>query len=208
MTLASAEVGLALDTRTGIFVSRRGLSLQVTGRHTPKIFSNPAAFSKLRGEVSAAMGGHVLTDMLLDLRVAGERNWGNYPFFESAFIGGAAQRSPLDLTGASTGSLLRGYDLNRFAGDASLVGNAELQVALGKLNAVLPFRYGLVGLADAGRVFVAGESSSQWHTGYGGGVWLGVFASGIDFQLASSIKATVVHSDEGTSFYLFSGFGL
>jgi len=208
MTLASAEVGLALDTRTGIFASRRGLSLQVTGRHTPKVFSNPAAFSKLRGEVSAAMGGHVLTDMLLDLRVAGERNWGNYPFFESAFIGGAAQRSPLDLTGASTGSLLRGYDLNRFAGDASLVGNAELQVALGKLNAVLPFRYGLVALADAGRVFVAGESSSQWHTGYGGGVWLGVFASGIDFQLASSIKATVVHSDEGTSFYLFSGFGL
>jgi len=34
----------------------------------------------------------------------------------------------------------------------------------------------MTGLADVGRVFVAGESSSKWHTGYGGGVWLGVFA--------------------------------
>jgi len=57
-------------------------------------------------------------------------------------------------------------------------------------------------------VFVDGESSSKWHTGYGGGVWLGVFAGGQDFQFASAIKATVVHSDEGTKFYLLSGFNL
>ena len=41
-----------------------------------------------------------------------------------------------------------------------------------------------------------------------GGVWMGVFASGAFVQFVSSVKATVVHSDEGTSFYLFSGFGL
>ena len=54
----------------------------------------------------------------------------------------------------------------------------------------------------------AGESSSKWYTGYGGGFWLGVFASGVNPQFASALKATVVHSDEGTSFYLFSGFSL
>jgi len=132
----------------------------------------------------------------------------SYPFFESAFLGGASVRSPLDVTGAAMGNPLRGYDLNRFAGDASVVGNAELNVGLGKFVTVLPLRYGLVALADVGRVFVAGQSSSRWHTGYGGGVWMGVFASGAFVQFVSSVKATVVHSDEGMSFYLFSGFGL
>ncbi|MFL5312199.1 MAG: hypothetical protein ACJ79H_17335 [Myxococcales bacterium] len=208
MTLASAEAGLVLDTRTGTFPSRSGVAFQLTGRHTPKVFSNPAAFTKLRGEVEAALGGRVLTDFLFDARFAGERNWGAYPFFESAFLGGASVPSPLDVTGAALGNPLRGYDLNRFAGDASVVGNAELNVGLGKFVTVLPLRYGLVALADVGRVFVAGQSSSRWHTGYGGGVWMGVFASGAFFQFVSSVKATVVHSDEGTSFYLFSGFGL
>jgi len=98
--------------------------------------------------------------------------------------------------------------LNRFAGDASMVGNAEVQVALGRFNAALPFRFGVRGLADVGRVFVANQSSSRWHTGYGGGFWLGPFISATDFHFASGLKATVVHSDEGTSFYLMTGFTL
>jgi len=208
MSLGSGEVGLVMDTRSGTFPNQNGVSFQVQGRHTPDIFSNPSAFSKLRGQISASTGGHFLTDMQFNARVAGEKNWGSYPFFESAFIGGAAQGMTLDITGASIGNTLRGYDLNRFAGDASVVGNAEVQMALGKFNAALPWRYGLVGLADVGRVFVTGESSSKWHTAYGGGLWLGVFASGLDFQFASALKATVVHSDEGTSFYLLSGFSL
>ena len=101
-----------------------------------------------------------------------------------------------------------GYTLNRFAGDASVVGNAEVQVALGRFNAALPFRFGVLGLADVGRVFVANQSSSRWHTGYGGGFWLGPFISATDFHFASGLKATVVHSDEGTSFYLMTGFTL
>ena len=100
------------------------------------------------------------------------------------------------------------YDLNRFAGDASVVGNAELLMSIGRFNSVLPFRYGVTGLADVGRVFVANESSSKWHAGYGGGIWLGVFALGSTFQFASALKATLLHSDEGTSFYLLSGFSL
>jgi hypothetical protein len=208
MSLGSGEIGLVMDTREGIFPHTSGVSFQVTARHTPEIFSNPSAFTKLRGAVSGSVGGHVLTDVQLNGRVAGEKNWGTYPFFESAFIGGAVQGMTLDLTGATTGNTLRGYALNRYAGDASVVGNAEVQAALGKFHFGMPWRWGLDGLADVGRVFLAGESSSKWHAGYGGGIWLGIFASGMDFQFASAIKATVVHSDEGTSFYLLSGFAL
>ena len=56
-------------------------------------------------------------------------------------------------------------------------------------------------------MFLASESSSKWHTGYGGGIWLGL-STLAPFSLAASLRAAVVKSEEGTSFYVFSGFGL
>ena len=42
----------------------------------------------------------------------------------------------------------------------------------------MPLRYGLLALADVGRVFVSGESSNKWHPGVGGGAWLALHAAG------------------------------
>jgi hypothetical protein len=79
---------------------------------------------------------------------------------------------------------------------------------LGRFIALLPFRYGLVAVGDVGRVFLASESSSRWHSAAGGGIWLATFASAWNFQVGSSINAMLVRSDERTAFYVFSGFGL
>ena len=208
MTLGSGEVGIALDTRTGVLAGTRGFGLQVIGRHTPAVFGNSDAFTKVRGEASAALGGRVLTDVFLNLHVAAEKNWGQFPFFESAFLGGTALPPALNLTGAMIGSPLRGYDANRFAGNASVGGNAELRFSLGRFTALLPFRYGLLALGDVGRVFESGESSSRWHSAAGGGIWVAVFASAWAFEVGSSFNAMVVRSDERTAFYLSTGFGL
>jgi hypothetical protein len=208
MSLASGEADLLLDTRDGVFPARRGISLFASGRYTPQAFSNPAAFTKARARLAATIDGHLLTDFEFDLHLAGEHIWGAYPFFEAAAVGGAAGASPPDLTGGSTGNVLRGYDLNRFTGDSAVAADATLQVALGRISTVVPLRYGLTALADVGRVFVAGESSNKWHPAVGGGVWMGVFVTGLDLQFATLINATVLHSDEGTTFYLFSNFGL
>ncbi|HEX4381857.1 MAG TPA: hypothetical protein VH083_02870 [Myxococcales bacterium] len=208
MSLGSGEADLSLDTRSGTFPSRGGISMLASVRYTPEIFGNPSAFTKARGQVSATFGAHLLTDFQFDFHLAGEKIWGAYPFFEAASVGGAAGASPLDITGGSTGNVLRGYDLNRFDGDAAVAADATLQIALGRISTVVPLRYGLTGLADVGRVFVENQSSSKWHPAVGGGVWLGVFITGLDFQFATLFNATVLHSDEGTSFYLFSNFGL
>ena len=207
-TLAGGEAGVAIDTRSGVLTAQRGFKLLAKVRHSPAILDNETQFTKFRGEASMFVGARLLTDVLVDLRVAGEKNWGRYPFFESAFIGGAALVSGLDVNGAFGGGVLRGYDLNRFAGDSSIVGNAELRVALGKANLFLPLRYGVLGLGDTGRVFVANESSSRWHHGVGGGLWLAVFASAPGATIAVSLNASLVRSEEGTSFYFSSGFGL
>ena len=66
---------------------------------------------------------------------------------------------------------------------------------------------GMAGLGDLGRVFVAGESSSRWHSGVGGGLWLALFATAPGAQIATSFNALVVRSDERTSFYFAGGFG-
>jgi hypothetical protein len=207
MTLGSGEAGLTLDTVSGALTARRGFRLLITARHTPAVLDSTSAFTKVRAAAAGAFGGRLLTDLFLDLQIAVERNWGRYPFYESAFLGGSAVASPLNLTGAGPGSPLRGYDANRFAGDASVVGNLELRGALGRFLALLPFRYGVVGIADVGRVFLAGETSSRWHTGVGGGVWLAVSAATQTFQLTSSFNALFVRSDEGTAFYISTGYG-
>jgi len=192
---------------SGTYPSQRSIQADVAARVSPSIFSNPATFGKVRGSVAAHYGTHLLTNVQLSARVQGERNFGTYPFFESAFLGGTPAASTLD-AGAFGGNLLRGYDLNRFAGDAAVAANTEIDVELGKWSAFLPWRYGVFGLYDAGRVFLDGESSSKWHTAWGGGVWLGLFASSPYFQLTGSLRAAMVSSDQGSGFYIASGFGL
>ena len=208
MTLGSGEAGIALDTRSGALTAQRGFRLLAKVSHTPAIFGNESAFTKFRGEASSFIGWHVLTDMLLDLRAAGEKNWGRYPFFDAAFVGGAAFVSAADVAAPFGGAVLRGFDLNRFAGDSSIAGNAELRIALGKANLFLPLRYGVSMLGDTGRVFVSTESSSRWHYGAGGGLWLALFATAPGSVISSAVNVTIVHSEERTSFYFSSGFGL
>lgn len=207
MSLANLELGLGLDTRVGKLTRMRGLKTDVSLRYYPSWLDNEEAFWKLRGEASALLGAGPDAPVLLVLRVAGEKNWGRYPFFEAAFLGGSAMPS-LDPAGATGGgNMLRGYDVNRFAGDASAVGNADLRVELGRYSAILPLRFGLLGIADVGRVFLASETSNRWHWSAGGGLWLALRAAGFKAELVSSMSLAVVRSDEGTSIYFLSAFG-
>jgi hypothetical protein len=207
MAIASTEVGVGVDTRRGTLTRRQGFDADLSVRYYPPWLDNAAGFTKFRGEASALLGSDLVSPVLLSLRVAGEKNWGRYPFFEAAFLGGASLPSPLDLTHGASGNLLRGYDQNRFAGDASAVANADLRIPVGKYSAILPLRYGLLGLADVGRVFLSSESSSTWHWGAGGGVWLALRAAAPGVEFVSSASLAVVRSDEGTSLIVSTLFG-
>jgi hypothetical protein len=207
LSLASGELGLDFDTRSGVLTRRRGLLVDLGVRYYPPWLDNASAFTKLRGEVVALFGSPFASPVLVSLHVAGEKIWGRYPFFEAASIGGIAVTSPLSVSVASIGNLLRGYDLNRFAGDASVVGNLDVFVPVGKYSAIVPLRFGLQGIVDVGRVFVAGETSHRWHPGVGGGVWIALRAAGAGLgEYATAASVSVVASDEETAFYLTSAF--
>jgi hypothetical protein len=108
---------------------------------------------------------------LLAVRVGGARLFGDeFPLHDAAFIGGS--------------STVRGYRWNRFAGDASVFGGAELRIPL--FRAVLFTRgdLGILGLADAGRVWYNGDSEGGWHTGVGGGLYFHTLSQTISVQYA------------------------
>ena len=64
----------------------------------------------------------------------------------------------------------------------------------------MPSDFGLIALTDAGRVYLAGESSNTWRTSWGGGIWLAPLSRGAVLQV------TAVRSAAQTSLYAGIGF--
>jgi outer membrane protein assembly factor BamA len=101
---------------------------------------------------------------VIALRGGGKKLYGDFPFFDAAFLGGS--------------SSLRAEDRQRWAGDASVYGNAELRAPVAQFPLVLPLDVGLLGFYDAGRVYVNGDSPGGWHRTTGAGVWIGFLNPG------------------------------
>ena len=109
--------------------------------------------------------------------------FGAYPYFEAADLGGWES--------------FRGNTTRRFTGDAVVYGNLDLRLNLGDLG-FGPDRWGILGLADIGRVFLDGEHSAKWHHGFGGGLWT-TFSGHV-------VTASVAAAGESLRFYVKSGF--
>ena len=96
---------------------------------------------------------------------------------------------------------MRGISEHRFAGDAAVYGNAELRLRLARIFVLLPEELGVFGLVDAGRVYLAGETSDRWHAAVGGGVWVAFLSR------TNTLSVAAAHSVEGTRAYVRAGFG-
>jgi hypothetical protein len=160
-----------------------GVRLKAEGFYYPEAWD-----SQEFGGIDGTLRGYLVgRRAMLAARFGGRQVWGDYPWFEAAFVGG----SKTD----------RGFRKNRFAGDASLYGSLEARLWLFRGRLIAPGRWGVFGLVDTGRVFVDGEDSDTWHTSWGGGIF---------FQMATLntvLHAAVAHGDEGTRFRVGYGFG-
>jgi len=99
--------------------------------------------------------------------------------------------------GANNG--LRGYRNERFTGNSSILGSAELAYSFRPIKtAFLPLGLHLYSGFDIGRVFQENEDSQKWHNSYGGGLLLtwtealtanfNVFNSSEDTRLSFGLK--------------------
>jgi hypothetical protein len=120
------------------------------------------------------------------VRIGGATTWGDVPYYDAAFLGS---------------SELRGLRPNRYSGDRSLYGNAAGFFNVGKLNLIVPGRWGVLGRVGTGRVWAADEVSDKWHSSVGGGLWWA------PWDVQNAVRLEVSKSDETTLFYLLIGFG-
>lgn len=161
-----------------------GVRIQAEGFFYPEVWDAKSAFGGFSGSAAAYLPATDRT--ILAVRIGGKKVLGSYPFHEAAYIGGK--------------SSVRGFKRERFAGDASIYGNFELRVTLGKALVLLPGEYGVFGLADVGRVYFKEEFSKKWHSAVGGGIFFSVFDLSTVFSLA------IARCEEQISVYLKGGF--
>jgi len=123
----------------------------------------------------------------LAVRLGAKKVQGDVPFHEAAYLGG--------------GRTLRGFDGQRFAGDALIFGSLELRAELGNMTLLsFPVDFGVFTLTDIGRVYVGGASPGGWHSSFGGGVWVAPLQKRFTASLAAA------RSSEQTALYLNAGF--
>jgi hypothetical protein len=157
---AGLRLGLYLDERDQARYPRSGILLDLAATWFPGVWDVERDF----GALSAAAANYYTLPVplrpVLVLRANAKKLFGDFPYHESAFVGGRGS--------------VRVLDRERYAGDASLGGTTELQIPLGTVPLVLPFDIGVYGFADAGRVYLDGASPGGWHTGTGVGFWVGI----------------------------------
>jgi hypothetical protein len=170
------------DAQDRILNPRRGLRIRAIGEVNPAVWDVESSFGSVQADAQGTVSGTSPAAPTLALRVGGRKVWGGFPFFESAFIGGS--------------STVAGYHSHRFAGDASLYGGAEGRLTVGAAPLALPAIWGVFGNFDLGRVYLDGESPGGWHTGGGGGLWLGFLdrRNTVSIGIATSAEGTLVRA--------------
>lgn len=180
-----ARLRITADTRDTAENARRGGFVSAQASAYPPIWDARSAFGDLRASASTYVSAPTRLAPTLALRLGGEKLWGAYPFYEAAFVGG--------------GSTVRGWSEQRFAGDASVYGNAELRFFVTKFFFFLPGDLGAFSLADAGRVYRAGERSELWHSSLGGGLWAAFLGR------TNTLSVSYARGREGGGFYFRTG---
>lgn len=158
-----------------------GLRFTLAGFFTPQAWSVDASYGGLDGEVAAYVGVPRLHAMA---RVGGRRVEGDYAWFDAASLGGRTNH---------------GYLSHRFLGDSSAYGSVGIGSWLGTVPLLVPVRLGVTVFADAGRVWVSGETSDTLHTSVGGGLMLQPLFTPV------TLHAMAARGKEGTR--VFFGFG-
>ena len=179
------SASLRFDNRDDIELPYEGYYLDLYAEAYPQTLNNKDFFGKIILDGRTYLSSRFISDFTVALRAYSEIAWGGYPFYKGASIGGK--------------KTLRGFSRDRFIGDYALMGSAELRYYLGKIFLLIPFKVGMNLFTDTGRVFLNGESSTKWHSAFGGGFWVSIHERAVNLSL------NFAKSAETFRFYLSIG---
>ena len=186
-TLVGAAAGLQVDAVDVPHRPTQGARFQMWARARQGVQDDGHRYGRLGSSLSLYMTHPAATWATLAVRGAGEHTLGTFPFYDAATLGGSS---------------LRGYRSDRFAGRSAVSATVEPRLVLSRfrLPVIVYGEVGVLGFADAGRVWADGLETS-WHAGYGGGVWLAL-------PRATNLTLTYDASPERTGIALRMGFAL
>jgi hypothetical protein len=133
--------------------------MELTSLYVPAAMDVRSAFEETAISIGTSVTIPLPSAPLFIVRTGAKKLYGNFPFYEAAAIGGE--------------STTRYMDPERYVGDASLYATTELRIPLAQFKFVVPLRAGIIGVAEAGRVYVGGNSPGGWHSRTGEGIWFG-----------------------------------
>ncbi len=160
------QLGYELDARDNTIAPKRGYHFSIQSGVNVNMGDSDKSFTKLKTELALYHLLKTKFPIVIASRVGFDGNFGEYEFFQAATLG--------------RNNNLRGFRRERFSGDQAFYHNTELRLPFARTkNYFLPIQFGLMGFFDYGRVWLDGEDSDRWHQGYGGGIILSPFSSGV-----------------------------
>jgi len=174
------------DGRDHDWFPTRGTRLELEGTYFPEFTEVRSRYGWLAGSAQVFLQLPVPMAPVLALELGGKKVWGEYPYLNAAYLGGAES--------------LRGTPDDRYAGDAMVFAKSELRLQLGTMRRFFPGQFGIHGITDVGRVYLDGEDSDRWHWGHGAGVWF-------SFLRQHSPLVSVTYADSGPSRRVLAALG-
>ncbi|WP_299581805.1 BamA/TamA family outer membrane protein [Mucilaginibacter sp.] len=183
---AGLIAGLVLDTRDKGIIPHNGILWNTTISGLKGLNSDSHSYGQVTTDFSFFVSPGRDSIFVIGNRIGGGTTIGNASFYQQLQLGGIQN--------------LRGFYSGRFTGKTMAYDNLTVRLKLfDYASYILPGTFGLVGFNDIGRVWIPGESSGQWHDGYGGGFYL------IPAQLVL-VQAVVGFSKDGAYPYISAGF--
>ena len=159
VNLIQGMVALNFDFKDNPHIPKRGMHFYLEHKNGFVTSEYNNNFGQTELFLEQYVSNHWDNPITLGLKVGGSHNYGPVPFYNLRYLG---QRNNL-----------RGYLRNRFTGDWTAYLNSNLGIQVAEANtSIVPFRFGIHGFFDIGRVWLDGENSARWHKGYGAGFYV------------------------------------
>src|SRR2546423_444225 len=121
---AGLRLKMRIDSRYYPDTMKPRVVLDVAGSGYPGIWDAVKAYESVDAWAAAFFTFPAPKKPVLALRAGGKKLWGPFPYFDAAFLGGS--------------ETFRTEEKQRYAGDASAYGTAELRVPIAKFPFILP----------------------------------------------------------------------
>ena len=159
---AKAYAGLGLkyvsDRVNNPAIPTRGYVFNAGADYKQSLSDSEFSNLTLSSNVAAYLPFSPTHKVVLATNIGGAYTFGDYEFFHANYL--------------SNQSRLRGFKTNRFAGDGIVYHATDLRIKLFQGHGGLRTGLGIFGSFDYGRAFLEDEGIGDWHTSFGGGIYL------------------------------------